>query len=348
MPGFIRVITGGSPREIGVDIGRATVDIVRELAAANPAFFERQTGRKFGFLRRRVWRDYFPFVRRIFPGYVDELRGLAEGAGIPFEDLFVISAEEEILDTWGGWDKCSSAAVCAPDGLYLLHNEDYIGRYEHRLVLIDAAPQGRPAFLSLSYPGTLAGSSCGLNSAGLAMSGNSLRLRPRRRGLPKNFVLRSLLGAGTLAAAHRLMKVEPRLVGNNAMIVSAAEDRAAYIEAASRQAVLVPLDDAGHLAHTNHILAPRLSRAGESPTASSLRRLAGLDSILAARRGRPTLAFMKRVLSSAEHGLCYHGCGEETPTTLASIIMDPARRRMFVAARGPSGGRYREYRLAGR
>ena len=91
------------------------------------------------------------------------------------------------------------------------------------------------------------------------------------------------------------------------------------------------------------------SRRGESPSKKSYRRLAGLNTLLAARRAPPTAAFLKRVLSSPEFGLCYHGRGAETPTTLASIVMDPKRRRMFVANRGAAGARYRQYRLtAGR
>jgi len=348
MPGFIKVVTGGTPREIGFDIGRATADILRDLLAGNPDFFRRNTGRGFAFLKRRAWTGFWPYVRRLYPDYVEELRGTAEGAGVDFEDLFVVSAEEELLDRWGGWDKCSSAAVCTGGGLLLLHNEDYIGRYENRLVLIDAAPVRRPAFLSLAYPGTLAGSSCGINRAGIAMSGNSLRFRPRERGIPKNFVLRDLLAARTMAAAHRMMRTQPRLAGNNVMIVSAGEGRAAYIEATRRQTALVPLTDAGHLAHTNHILSPDVRKRGESPTKSSFRRLAGMNGLLAARRGPPTLDFLKSVLSSAEHGLCYHGCGDDTPTTLASIIMDPRRGRMYLANRGDAVRRFREYRQTAR
>ncbi len=348
MSAFIRVVTGGSPRDIGHDVGRATAGILRELLAANPAFFRRQTKKDFGFLRRQAWQGFFPFVRRLYPDYVEELRGMAEGAGVDFPDLFVISAEEELLDRWGGWDKCSSAAVRGRDGLYLIHNEDYIGRYEGRLVLIDAAPRGRPAFLSLGYPGTLAGSSCGLNDRGLAMSGNSLRFLPRRRGIPKNFVLRDVLAAKDLRQAYRRMAVQPRLAGNNIMVVSSGEGRAAYIEAAPRQTVLVELGAARHLANTNHILSKDVRRRGEDPTAYSFRRLTGLNALLDRRRAAPTASGLKKVLSSPEFGLCYHGRGAETPTTLASIVMDPRRRRMFVARRAGSASRYREYRITAR
>jgi len=348
MSGFIKVITGGRPREIGYDIGRATADILRELAAANPSFYRRQTRRSFDFLKKFVRRRFLPHCRHIFPEYIEEIAGMAEGAGLDFYDLFIFSAEEELLDLWGGWDKCSSAAVRTRGGLYLLHNEDYIGRYHGRLVIVEASPKGRPAFLSLGYPGTLAGSACGLNNAGVAFGGNSLRFPPGRAGIPKNFVLRKLLAARSIKDVERTMAIGPRLVSNNVTVASSRERAAAYVEAADGGSARVDLGAAGILTHTNHILSPDIDSRRERPTRKSFLRLASLEYLLSRRRGKFTLDGLKRILSSGRGGLCYFNAQPEEPTTLASIVMDPARGRMFVANRCGNDPGYREYRLRGR
>jgi isopenicillin-N N-acyltransferase like protein len=348
MGGFIKVVTGGRPLEIGYDVGRATADILRELAAANPSFYRRQTRRSFAFLKKFARRNFLPYCRRFFPEYLEEIAGMAEGAGLDFEDLFIFSAEEELLDLWGGWDKCSSAAVRTRRGLYLLHNEDYIGRYHRRLVLIEAKPRGRPAFLSLGYPGTLAGSACGFNDAGVAFGGNSLRFPPGRAGIPKNFVLRKMLAARSLRDVERIMAIRPRLVSNNVTVVSARENAAAYVEAGPGRSARVDLGAAGILTHTNHILSPDIDTRQERPTRKSFLRLASLDYLLSRRRGRFTLGGLKKTLSSGRGGLCYFNAHPEKPTTLASIVMDPARGRMFVANRCGDDPGYREYRLRGR
>jgi hypothetical protein len=348
MSEFIKVVTGGRPREIGHDIGRATADILRELEASNPSFYRRQTHHGLDFLKIFAKRRFLPHCRRFFPEYVEEISGMAEGAGMDFDDLFIFSAEEELLDLWGGWDKCSSAAVRTRRGLYLLHNEDYIGRYHGRLVIVEAYPQGRPAFLSLGYPGTLAGSSCGLNGEGLAFGGNSLRFPPRLRGLPKNFVLRHLLTARTMKEVERIMAIKPRLAGNNVTVVSAREKAAAYVEATPRQSARVDLGASEFLTHTNHILSPDIDKREERPTEKSLLRLAGLEYLLSRRRGQITQAYLQKVLSSRRNGLCYFNVHPERPTTLASIIMYPGRRRMLVACRCGNDPSYREYHLSGR
>src|SRR6185436_960318 len=39
-------------------------------------------------------RKYLPFAEERYPQYVDELRGIAEGAGVSFDDLMVVNAME--------------------------------------------------------------------------------------------------------------------------------------------------------------------------------------------------------------------------------------------------------------
>ena len=344
MDGFIKITTGGSPRRIGRDIGRATAGIVRELAAANAAFYRRQTGRTLGELVAFARRNLLPLVARAYPGHLEEVRGLAEGAGLGFDEVFLFSAEEELLDLWGGWDKCSSAAVRCRGGLKLAHNEDYIGRYHGRLVVVDAAPSRGPRFLSLAYPGTLAGSACGLNAAGLAFSGNSLHFGPRRRGLPKNFVLRDVLAARNVADAVRRFGAGPRLVGGSLNVVSSREDAATCVESSLADTAVVRLSSAVWQAHTNHALAPGLDKRGEKPTAFSRRRLAGIEGLLAAARRPIGAAELKSILSSRAAGLFYVDRRPDAPSTLASIVMDPGSGSMLVA---PAAGRrvWRRYSL---
>ena len=42
-------------------------------------------------------RDYLPVIEAFEPAYVEEMRGIAEGAGVPFEDVVLLNARTEIL-----------------------------------------------------------------------------------------------------------------------------------------------------------------------------------------------------------------------------------------------------------
>ena len=42
-------------------------------------------------------RDYLPVIEQFEPAYVEEMRGIAKGADVPFEDVVLLNARTEIL-----------------------------------------------------------------------------------------------------------------------------------------------------------------------------------------------------------------------------------------------------------
>ena len=342
---FIHVVTGGSPREMGRDIGRATAGLVARLCAGNQVFYRHETRRSFRFIRDFARRHYLGPAARRYPAHIEELQGVAEGAQVPFADLFAFSCEEELIDLWGDWDRCTSASVLSRNGLFLLHNEDYVRRYRGNLVVIAAKPNKAPAFVSLSYPATLAGSSAGLNSAGIAMSGNSLHYRPRRRGIPKNFILRDVLAARSYDDAVRRARAADRSIGHNVDIVSAREKRAGYVECSLKETAVVEMGESDYLAHTNHVLSPRVDTHGESPSWNSRLRYAGVEFLLSRSRDRATDKRLQAVLSSEKHFLLRRGKRPDDPETLASVVIDTRRSLMWVANRSVTDDPYVAYRL---
>ncbi len=342
---FLQVTASGSPREIGRGIGRATAPLLTRLVAENSVFYRRETGRSLKFIRSFAMSRYFGPAARRYPDYAEELRGMAEGAGLPFEDLFVFSCEEEMLDLWGRWDKCTSASVRSRRGLYLAHNEDYVRRYRGNLVIVQARPSGRPAFVSLGYPATLAGSSTGLNAAGIAMSGNSLHYPPRRRGVPKNFILRDVLAARNLADAVRRVRVPERTIGHSVNLVSARERRAAFVECSLREIAVVPMGESDVLMHTNHVLSPELDTHAETASWNSRLRYAGIEFLLARRRDSIDAKRLQAALSSTAHFLLRRGRRPDDPETLASVVMDAGRGVMWVANRAVTDDPYVPYRV---
>ncbi|MFA6603491.1 MAG: C45 family peptidase [Patescibacteria group bacterium] len=332
MEGFLRVQTGGSPRDMGHDIGAASRDIIRELVATDRAFYRRLTGRSLEALRRIFFRDQLPLIARRYPDYAAELAGIAEGARLPFEKIALFSAEEDLIDACGGWEKCTSAAVRTPTGVYLLHNEDYIGRYHGRLIVIEAEPERQPAFVSLAYPGTLAGSACGLNSRQIAFEGNSLRFPVRRCGLPKNFLLRDLLAARSLADAVAKFSVGPRILASSATLVAGRSRRIVCVEAVPDRVAVIRPDRRDVWAHTNHVRSLEIDTRDERATLSSRLRLAEIEAALSDRASRGLSGF-REVLSAPDRRYLYFGRSAAEPTTLASVIMDPARLEMQIAKR---------------
>src|SRR5207302_1597920 len=61
--------------------------------------------------------DYLPVIERFDPAYVEEMRGIAEGAQVPFEDIALLNARTEILKLAERPDlRRRLAAADEPDG----------------------------------------------------------------------------------------------------------------------------------------------------------------------------------------------------------------------------------------
>ncbi len=344
MAGFLSVTTGGPPRDMGVDFGRAVADVLAELRAGSARSFRKETGRTFAGAVRYAARHFLPFVRRRYAAYLEELAGIAEGSRIPFEELFLLTAEEELFDIWGGYEHCSSAIVRTRRGAFLLHNEDYPPYYRDRLVIVHAEPKGRPAFLCLTYPYILAGPSCGLNDAGLAFAVNSLSFRPLRRGIPTNYLLRDLYGVRSLGAVRGALDVPSRLMGN--CVVALAEGgEGIAVEFSTAGIDVMRMGAAGVFPHTNHAVSRRLDRAGEKPSWNSRVRLAALEHLLGKAGPGASVRDLESVLSSRKYGLLRLPRRSSDACTIASTVVDPGRGLLYVAKRGVTGQRFRPYRL---
>ena len=89
-----------------------------------------------------------------FPEFFNILEGIAEGAGVPFEKLFVIHlrGEYQRYAADGGEGGCSTCNLQSP-----------------------ATPQDKPAFTAFCYPGFLPGNAFGFNDAGICISANNVQ-----------------------------------------------------------------------------------------------------------------------------------------------------------------------------
>jgi len=204
-------------------------------------------------------------VKAWTPDLLEEVRGIAEGAGIDFKTMFAYQVAEE-----EGWyarrkepyslgamsEKCSSLGVYAQDGLPPLaaQNQDY------------TLKDGNEALLHIRHEGsslntyvfTLAGLIAilpGMNSAPLAICANALpQLAPSPDGLPVAFVARGVLERKSFEEAVAFIHEIKHATGQNYII--GGPDEVGSFECSARKVVrFVPYPGATRTYHTNHVLA---------------------------------------------------------------------------------------------
>ncbi len=181
---------GGAHREVGIQIGAATAAAVRRHAdAVDP-------------LRRAQAVAYRDATAADLPWLVEEIDGVAEGAGADPLAVFAASVEEIWADAAVPAGRCSDMVGCAPataDGhVWVAHNNDLEPEREDELVALEWHVDGEPVSLTIGVGPWI---SVGFNSAGLALTGNELSPSDDRVGIPRLLLVRDILRRRTLDEA---------------------------------------------------------------------------------------------------------------------------------------------------
>ncbi|EFA00578.1 beta-alanyl-dopamine/carcinine hydrolase [Tribolium castaneum] len=216
------IYTRGTHYEVGFDVGRNFASIIQ-------SFLEQSTSLHEDFLPaydtpegRKAYEDTLNCVKANFPQYIDELQGTADGAKVPFHELFLLHMDNIILNArqedglkqpYG----CSTICVNRGGQEILGHTEDALKETLNHFYFVSAhiisdKPQGRwnvteEKFTSLCYAGHLPGYTMSYNHHGLVFSINTLSAKNLRPGkTPRHFLTRALLAAENFVQAQQILR----------------------------------------------------------------------------------------------------------------------------------------------
>jgi isopenicillin-N N-acyltransferase-like protein len=317
-----------------------------------------------------------PAIRAYDDGCLVQLEGMAEGAGLDFEDLLALNLRSEVM--FGGTlhgagaahrpsgDAAASAApspaectavVALPeatdDGHTLLaQNWDWLIHTRDTTIVLEARPDDGPAYVTVVEAGLLA--KTGLNANGVGVVTNTMvsDLDAGEPGVPYHVILRSLLASETVADALGRLYRATRCSSANYLVAS-GDGLAMDAEClpGGPQNVLVDLPECGVLVHANHFVSPRFGAVdvGLPTMPDSLFRRSRLASLVRADEGPVSRARLQQAFADhAGHpfGVCSH---EDTRTvvvdqyaTIASLVMDLTERRLWLASGTPCTAQYVE------
>src|SRR5512134_918470 len=134
-------------------------------------------------------------------GLLEEMEGIARGAGRPFSEILALNARTEVLPptflTGADAGECTAIAVTpagsATGGTLLAQNWDWVGAQREALIVLRIPESDAPACLTLTEAGMLA--KIGLNAGGVGVCLNILRsvFDGTQAGVPVHVLLRALL-----------------------------------------------------------------------------------------------------------------------------------------------------------
>ncbi|MBI2299358.1 MAG: hypothetical protein HYU66_10525 [Armatimonadetes bacterium] len=288
------------------------------------------------------------WLQRECPDAVDEMRGIAEGAALAYEQVLLLTIRNSFTVPAHG---CTTVVLRAADGSAALGKTQDVGLVEAELQLIHdfADEAGRRTVIS-GLVGTV-WTVAGMNAAGLCAGINSAPtlLEPQSGdGLPQHQALYPLVKHHDRVGDALAWWLPRPLLGRgiNGCLCDAGGDAVVFERSAARWAVTRGF---GSLHHTNHYRDPALLAASRTPpTDNSLRREAYLTERLSGRLFDSPADEARRLLEDVgEPGMPCQAIDGDGGGTHSAYVADPVTGTFLVSDGPPSAGEWREYRLRG-
>ncbi|WP_425450161.1 C45 family autoproteolytic acyltransferase/hydolase [Virgifigura deserti] len=346
---FPLVVVSGEPFERGRQYGAAASDRIARSVDLYSGQLE-DLGCGWAEVRRLV-DGFVPTMESYAPDLVEEMRGIAEGAGCEFAAVALVNARTEVLQLArrkiglpdDDADGCTGAVIlpkASADGV-IIHGQNWDWRAEcaDTGIVLQIRREDGPDLLTFTEAGGLARN--GFNAAGVAITANYLESDRdyRALGIPLPLIRRRALESQHFAHAIRAVATTPKS-GSNNMMLSHVDGFAIDLECAPDEAfALYPEQDL--LVHANHWVSPvalaKLKEVGISSTPDSYYRDVRVREALAARHGKLGREDLKAALSD-DFGTPYAVCRPPQPNargnlsaTVAMVIMQPSAGIMEIA-----------------
>ncbi len=279
-------------------------------------------------------RYLLPAMEALSPRFVQEVRGLADGAKITFDEALLCQARAEASHTQeGGCSAFALTGAATADGQPLAgQNQDLEPEYGDVAILLRVKPSdGRPNALMFTFAGQLG--YAGMNEYGVAHFANALYDYVWHPGLPHYPLKRLILEQTTVEECVTLLQAHRTCSAAN-VILADAKGTIGDVEIRPGSSVQFKGDHPDALLHTNHYLTPEFRAYETNSLPDSCPRLDRLNSLIRESWGKITVDTLKTMLADHEGdpgGICRHG--EANMHSISGYIAEPAKR-LFHVRRG--------------
>jgi isopenicillin-N N-acyltransferase-like protein len=346
------VYVHGTPYEQGRQLGEAAADLIRDnvdraaqLCRLIGGGFDMQA---YSAMTRRNER----WVAHVYPELLEEIHGIADTSGIPYEELLHLNLNTDVAyaKAYAAVFDCTQVVACPPatrDGkTYIAKTRDLTKGPVHQLLVHREFDDG--SFRNEIQTAGQLTLPVGVNHHGVAV-GTSGQWSQRvvvdlARGdsawhIPNlQPVLRH---AKSASEALAIVREQPRVAGMN---MTLADATSAYALEITDSEVHVFEPEDGLLVRTNHYLSPALHALAptreENP--GTFDRYARAQAMARRRHGEIAAADLVRILSDhaapPEESICRHGGGPGVGQTYAAMVICPQDRSMWAMFGNPCEG----------
>ncbi|MGO4667900.1 C45 family autoproteolytic acyltransferase/hydolase [Bosea sp. 2RAB26] len=361
-----------------IDVSGSPYERGRQHGAAVPARVKRSIELYGGQLtelgydavaKSRLIAEFAREIEAFGAHYVEEMRGIADGAGVTLEDIVMVNARTEVMakarlekakpvEAGEELDDGCTGAVILPERSAtgeLIHGQNWDWKAEcaETAIVLRVRRDDGPDFLTFVEAGGLA--RCGMNAAGVSITANYLESERdfTQAGVPLALIRRKVLEQEHFAMAMKAVATTPKACSNN-MMLSTVAGFAIDFECAPDEAFPIYPSD-GLIVHANHwvgsIALTKIKDTGIPRVPESFYRDWRVRKLLDDAGRKLSVADLKNAFFDdflSPYAVCRPPRPNETgnlSATVSMVIMQPAKGIMEVAPLPALNRRFTRYSL---
>ncbi len=304
-----------------------------------------------------VTEEFISHIEKAMPHLAEEIKGMAEGAGITLTEAYVLQIRYEllyVLMAMHAKDGCTSFGISGAktaDGLSLAgQNVDIPENIEDMGIMLHLTPKEGPAMLLYTSVGQIG--YIGINSAGLGAFGNALNAPGWKPGVPRYLLCRRMLESSSMEEALKVTEI-PRGASTNNLLMDSTRSVVDIEFTVDDVRTLEMEKDKGFFAHSNHYLHPDfigIEPEGTVILPDSKDRIARINELLSdeiiAKKNNITVEKMHEILSDHDGypvSICRHQVEKPKPgnerianiKTVCSFISKPEAGEIYITVGNP-------------
>jgi isopenicillin-N N-acyltransferase-like protein len=285
---------------------------------------------------------YLPALEKNEPDLVEEMRGIADGAGVAFLDILALNLRSEIALT-NYSDGCTSVLTTntSRSEVFVAQNWDWVGEASTSTALFDIQKIGKPRIRMMGEAGIVG--KFGFNDAGVGVCMNAIRCGTVAKDqLPVHLAMRRALECTSFDEALALLRKKGVASCFN-LNLGDSSGKIASLECTPKGiAPIFPEPGTWTTFHTNHLWSPNVPEGiKDHPSKNSFSRLKRIKILTQGQEGS-----VEKIRSwlSDEEGTPVSICrsvppkavGIERMETLATVIIDLKRLQVEVSFGKPT------------
>jgi len=275
-----------------------------------------------------------PVMRRKWPAYLEEMNGVADGAGVNLSDIVAINVRTEIA--FGLFsDGCTALGWKTSDGSFLAQNWDWMEAQKENLVVLTIEQQKKPTIKMVTEAGLIG--KIGLNSSGVGVCLNAIKVKgmdPTR--LPCHLGLRMVLESNSREEAVR--QLEKYGIASSCHMLVADPTGSVGLEWSSVELQKVKMNSKQQVFHSNHYLCKHVGVEDTNWLGDSTFRVSKIEELCQSLNDSPTTESLFELFKDEANypgAICRAQVKGSGSASLFNIVMDLQRHVATVTLGRP-------------